>query len=59
MQLDLSPEEQEVLADALSSYLSNLRYEIGNTDSYDYRSRLKAKEEALNRILATLQNADK
>ena len=58
MQLELSQEEREVLADALSSYVSNLRYEISDTDNYDYRSGLKAREETLNKILSALQSAD-
>jgi len=59
MQLNLSTEEREVLADVLSSYLSNLRYEIADTDDYDYRTGLKEKETVLNRIAAALEDTAK
>lgn len=55
MQLDLSLEEHEVLSDTLRSYLSDLSYEIGNTDSLDFRNELKRKAAALKGILSRLQ----
>lgn len=59
MKLDLSAEELEVLTDVLSTYLSNLRYEIADTDDYDFRTGLKAKETILNGILAALEDMAK
>jgi hypothetical protein len=59
MQLNLSTEEREVLADVLSTYLSNLRYEIADTDDYDYRTGLKEKETILTRIVAALEDTAK
>lgn len=58
MQLDLSFEEQEILSETLTSYLSDLSYEIGNTDSLDYRKALKHRASILKRILSTLQAQD-
>jgi len=54
-QLELSVEEREVLADTLQIYLSNLSYEIANTDSMDFREGLKHKREILNNIQSMLQ----
>ena len=54
MQLDLDKEELEILTEVVTSYLSDLRYEIADTDSYDYRSQLKARETVLNGILKKL-----
>ena len=54
MQLILTPEEAEVLHDVLANYVSELRMEISNTDSMDFRERLKAKEVFLKGLLAQL-----
>ncbi len=56
--LELSDEEKEVLATTLESYLSNLRYEIADTDNYDFRQQLKAKKAVLMKITAALEKAD-
>ena len=55
IQLDLNPQEKEYLIEALESYLSDLRYEIADTDSIDFREQLKAKKNALEKVLAALQ----
>lgn len=54
-QLELSTEERTTLADVLESYLSDLSYEISNTDSLDYRNGLKDKAAILRKILSELQ----
>ena len=54
-QLKLSAEERDVLADTLEGYLSNLSYEIADTDSKDFRDGLKHKREILQNILSMLQ----
>ena len=53
--LELSNEAREALAKALESYLSDLRYEISNTDSMDFREDLKSKKLLLNDVLAKLR----
>lgn len=54
VQIDLTPEEQGELRTALESYLSDLRMEIADTDSYDFRVGLKARKAALEKVLAAL-----
>lgn len=55
--LELSDEEREALVKLLEENVSDLRYEIGNTDSYDYRKGLKHKEAVLGAVLARLKDA--
>jgi len=52
----LTPEDLELLQDIIEEYISDLRMEIQETDSYDFRQGLKQKEEALKRILRTLRS---
>ncbi len=52
--IKLTDEEREVLAEALETALSNLRYEIADTDDFDFRQKLKEKEAILARVLAAL-----
>ena len=56
LHVDLNDEEKELLSEVLDSYIGDLRYEIGDTDSKDYRDRLKAKEQLLKKIRASLDN---
>ena len=53
--LDLSSEEQQILDEALQSYLSDLNYEIADTDSMEYREQLKARRMVLNKIKDALE----
>ncbi len=53
--LELNDKEKEILTETLESYLSNLRYEIADTDSYDFRQQLKAKKAVLMKITAALE----
>ena len=55
--IELADDARDALQGALESYLGDLRYEIGNTDSMDYRDDLKAKKMLLNGILDQLKNA--
>jgi hypothetical protein len=51
MTIELSREEGQELESALSSYLSELRMEIADTDSYDFRQALKQRKALLNSVL--------
>lgn len=55
VQLDITKEEQEVLVESLESYFTELRGEIGDTNSADVRKTLKQKEEVLKKILGMLR----
>ncbi|HEB77129.1 MAG TPA: hypothetical protein ENI90_01195 [Methylothermaceae bacterium] len=58
IQLDLTDNEKNHLIEALESYLADLRYEIADTDSLDFREKLKEKKAALEKVLAALKAAD-
>ncbi len=45
--LELTPEESDLLRQALETYLSDLRMEIADTDRMDFREALKRQEVAL------------
>ncbi len=55
--LRLTDEERDVLRTVLESYLSDLRMEIADTDSKDFRTGLKQRKEVLQRVLAALTDA--
>lgn len=55
MQLNLTPEEAEMLNEVLKSYLSDLRMEIADTDSGFFRQGLKDKEVFLKRVIEDLE----
>ncbi|GAB6068736.1 hypothetical protein JCM13664_20570 [Methylothermus subterraneus] len=57
IQLDLNEAEKAYLIETLESYLSDLRYEIADTDSQDFREQLKAKKAALEKALTFLKQS--
>lgn len=54
MQLDLTPEEVSILAEVLESAHSDLRMEIADTDSKDFRDMLKERKAVIAKVLAEL-----
>ena len=56
IELKLDKEDAEALQQVLEAYLSELRLEIGATDSFDYRSGLHKQEDRIKRMLATLNS---
>ena len=52
--LKLEPTEAEVLRMVLESYLSDLRMEIADTDSMDFREKLKARKATLRKIVTMI-----
>jgi hypothetical protein len=54
-QLELSPDDTEMLADVLEDYLGDLRMEIADTDRLSFREGLKKKEAFLKRLLDQLR----
>ena len=56
-QLTLSSEEREALLETLQSVLSDLRYEIADTDSHDFKEGLKSKKHLLENVVENLQKS--
>lgn len=57
LKFTLRPEDRNLLVNIVEDYLGDLRVEIGDTDDFDYRSKLKAEEKAVQEILDTLTHA--
>lgn len=55
LQLELDDKEQDTLAEALTSFLSELRTEVSHTDRQAYRERLKDQEQLIKRILSKVR----
>lgn len=55
VQIDLTPEERQVLSEVLDGYLSDLRMEIADTDRLDYRNLLKMRKQIVTKALTALQ----
>jgi len=53
--IQLSDEEADVLTSVLEEYISELRMEVSNTDSMDFRDDLKRKEEILKGLVGRLR----
>jgi uncharacterized protein involved in exopolysaccharide biosynthesis len=53
-QITLTREEAATLRGVLNSYLSDLRMEIADTDSMQFREDLKREEETLKKLLQQL-----
>jgi hypothetical protein len=53
-QITLTQEEAATLREVLSSYVSDLRMEIADTDSMQFREDLKHREALLNKLLQQL-----
>ncbi|MBI4240265.1 MAG: hypothetical protein HY613_00995 [Candidatus Rokubacteria bacterium] len=57
MLLTLSNEEQELLAETLNRYLSDLRMEITRTDSRQFKARLRHHEQIIQGLIEKLGSA--
>ena len=55
MELTLQPEEATLLTQILTNYVSDLRMEISNTDSYKLRQQLQRDEATIKGIIARLE----
>jgi hypothetical protein len=56
MRLELTSREAAVLASLLDTTLSDLSYEIANTDGLDYREHLKARRAVLRKLRDAVQS---
>ena len=55
LEFDISKEEIRILTSTLEKYLSELRMEIVDTDSEDYRERLKQEKRVIYSFLEKLE----
>jgi acetolactate synthase small subunit len=55
IQVNLDPEGAEALARILSSYLSDLRFEIADTERQSFREQLHQDEAEISKILQELE----
>jgi hypothetical protein len=53
--LELTSQEATLLAQALETYLSDLRMEIADTDRHEFREELKRQEETLRSLMERLR----
>lgn len=53
--LDLDDQERKILDETLQRYLSDLSYEIADTDDKDFRETLKARRSVLEKIQDTIE----
>jgi len=53
-QLELADHERQALAEALQSFLSELRTEVSHTDRQAYRQQLREREDLLKAVFARL-----
>lgn len=54
MNLELTPQQADRLRHILADYLNDLRMEVADTDSMDYREKLKVTEAFLKDVIARL-----
>ncbi len=57
IRMELNAAEAEVLKEVLETAVSDLRMEIADTDSMDYREKLKERKQALQRIVEAVSEA--
>lgn len=53
--IDLTTKERELLRRHLEDSLSDLRMEIADTDSYDFREMLKERKAAMMKLLEAIE----
>ena len=56
VQLKLTDDERQTLAGVLESYLSDLRMEISDTDSLDFRELLKERKRVIRKVLDVVRS---
>lgn len=54
LDVDLTEDEIDELRHVLESYLSDLRMEIADTDSFDFREMLKRRKQVISKVLDAL-----
>ncbi len=54
LDINMTDEEIQVFVEILESEISDLRMEIANTDSMEYRDKLKQKKMVIRKVLTKL-----
>jgi len=55
VQIDLTQEEKEILREALETEISDLGFEIADTEKMEMREKLKAKKSVLMKVVEALK----
>jgi predicted transcriptional regulator len=55
IKLNISSQDAEIIIEILEDYLADLSMEITDTDSMEYREKLKSKRTSVQRVLKSLQ----
>lgn len=55
LKLNISEGDAEIIIEVLDNYLSDLGMEITDTDSMEYREKLKSKRSSIQRVLKSLR----
>ena len=55
LEFNISEKDVEIIIEVLDSYLSDLGMEITDTDSMEYREKLKSKRNSIQRVLKSLR----
>jgi hypothetical protein len=58
IELNLSADDLQSLVDALERYISDLSMEIADTDTMDYRDKLKSQRISIYRVLDQLKKKE-
>ena len=56
--VSLTDEEAQILIESLECHITELSHEIADTDSKDYREKLKRKKSTLNKILNEIERIE-
>ena len=54
IQIQLTEEERDVLAEVLAAFVSDTRFEVSNTENMNFREDLKRKESVIKKLLEKL-----
>lgn len=58
LELDLTTEDLKNVIDALEKYVSDLSMEIADTDTMDYRDKLKSQRISIHKVLDQLKKKE-
>lgn len=56
--IELTEEEQELLIEILDSTVSDIKYEIADTDNSQFKEKLRSRKAALSRLLGKIRTEE-